>query len=107
MCDTIKAKTLLAYILVGKECVNIKELHQLQRKVIDEFNGDVFLDISRDSLSTAVLLHPELFSLNQDCSVKRANNSEKLFASDYIDKCYSPRLPDNYRDRLKNIFTSL
>lgn len=106
MCKIVGADAVLAYMLESQERVSRACLHKIRIEVATEFS-DVFLKVDGYSVYSAVVMHPELFWMDNDNCVVRAIGSESLYSDDtYLDECYLQSLPESCRDGLKKKLVS-
>ncbi|MEA1951024.1 MAG: hypothetical protein U9N87_06545 [Planctomycetota bacterium] len=98
MCQVIDSDAVLAYVLTKLKTVNMAALRDLRAKLCPDF----FLDIDSESIASAVFLHADLFAWESEGVVRRADDSQSLFASlEYIDASYGMRLPLACRERIE------
>lgn len=101
MCKVVSADAVLAYMLESLESVSRTSLHKIRIEVAEQFS-DVFLQVDGYSIYSAVVMHPELFWMDNNNCVVRARGSDSLFSdTSYLDECYFDSLPKSCRDGLK------
>ena len=93
MCHVIKSRYILANYLLhhATGCMTIPKLRELQA-VIEQKYPDVFVDISLQSLTSAVEDYPQMFSW-EDAGISRAEDSAEYFDEERIRWQFNTRLP--------------
>ena len=99
MCDTIKSKYILANVLMKSDReITVAMLKRLRRR-IEARIPNVFVDVSYDSVSSAVENYPWLFAWHND-NVARARGADEYYSRDYIDQRFNNRLPGSVKNRI-------
>lgn len=99
MCTTIKAEYLLARLLAGgSNVVEVRDLVRLQEAIYAQLtNRVIYCDITAGSICAAVEKNPWVFQwrdvLSDDCTVTKADGSDRYFDEDYIDRFLGKHVP--------------
>ena len=96
MCTKIKPELVLAKLLEGSEReVTISVLKGIRRAVEDAFPS-VYLDVTFDSLCSAVQGHSEMFAWRNN-TIIRAGNAAEFFDGKYLDNAFYCTVPESIR----------
>lgn len=90
MCYEIDSDVIMANLLRNKDNCSIKELVHIKQK-IEEENPDVYVDVTRNSIFSAIETNP-LFFIWVDDQIKRSNSFDQQFVELFFNESYSSKL---------------
>lgn len=99
----IEADFIMAKYLQECDYLTLRNLNELSRNIQEQLHS-VYLDISRNSVFSAIEYNPYLFVWDND-RVIRAKNSEKLYGSDFTDNLIIEPIPDDIAKKIKEIIS--
>lgn len=102
MCDIIQTTCLLANVLQKRKGeISFYVLRQIRHRIERKF-PDVVVDLSYFSVASAIENYPQMFRWDHN-RVKRAERSERLYASSFIERQFNSRLPPTVRNRVHEL----
>lgn len=104
MCYKIDSSFILIHVLKNNKCFSIKELVS-KKRLIEEQEPTVFVDLSKDSILRVVESYPEIFDFS-DNKISKKENTDKYFSTPLID-FFSFDLEANLKTKITNIIESI
>lgn len=98
----VSAECILANVLKKHNVpIGYLELGKVRKYIYKELiSSSLYIDISDDSISSAVENNPRLFSWHDE-KISRAANSEEYYTDTYFKKCINYNLPPMIRNAIE------
>jgi hypothetical protein len=103
MCYEIDSEIVLANILRSHSNCSFTDLINLKR-TIETSVGNVYVDVTKNSVYTSVENHPNMFSWSNK-EIIRAKNSETYFEAEFINDYFNDDIEAKIKDKVLNILS--
>lgn len=101
MCEILPAESLIGILLRRKSFVSFRELNTV-RSMVDKNIPEVLFDVSDLSVSSALHYNSNVFK-REGSNIKRADNSEDLYNSNYIENQFISQVPEDTYKKIESL----